>query len=215
LVYSDNTSRYVWIAVIITVILVIIGYGFWGPQIDRVLRGSVLLSQVTPIVQLEQDYLLDLQEALAFLTKEEVASSEALQQRFIETLFIHVNEFDETKPAAAEKFLKEYYAFPEPIPPGVQGEISTSADKFIISYPIFAAGGSSTDTTTTTSTGTTTTASTDGSTSTTSSTEKDFQPFLDQIITILANHQVSTNNYQSVKRAQTIQSLMEAFANEL
>ncbi len=186
----------------------IVAYAFWGPQLDKLLRGNVLLSQITPIVQLEQEYLLKLENSLSPLSPEEVASAEALQQRFIETLFIHVKEFDVKDSNSATKFLVEYYGFTEPIPAGVQENMKAAVEKFIISYPLFADGENSSDTTSTTSTETT-------NNTTSASAEKDFQPFLDQIITILANHQVSTNNHQSVKRAQTIQSLMEAFANEL
>jgi hypothetical protein len=173
-----------------------VAYTFWGDQINKLLRGNVLLSQVTPIVQVDQDYLLNLPDALKPLTAAEVASAESIQQRFIETLYIHVNEFDETNVGAAMAFLQEYYKFPLPIPLSVETNIKAAADKFIITYPLFAAGNSTTGTPAVTA-------------------EGDYQAFLDQLITILANHQVSTNNYQSVKRAQTLQSLADAFVNQL
>lgn len=183
----------------ITTLLAVFAYVFFGPQINTLLKGDVLFSQVTPLVQSDQDYLLNLQDALSPLSTEEVASSESLQQRFLETLFIHVNEFDETNAESSKNFLTEYYQFPPPVPTTVQTQIDTSVEKFLISYPLFAASGSTDSTTTTPAV----------------SAEGDYQAFPDQLITILANHQVSTNNYQSVKRAQTVQSLMEAFTNEL
>lgn len=191
----------------ITIVLVIVGYSVWGPQIDRLLKGNVLLGQVTQLVQLDQDYLLNnLPDALAPLAAEEVSSEENLQQRFIETLFIHANEFDTASVDEAKEFLYEYYGFPAPVPTSVQEVIAEATQKFFTSYPLFAANGSTDTPSTTTGTDTSTA---------TSSGSFDKQAFVDQLITILANHQVSTNNYQSVKRSQTIQSVMELFAEQL
>lgn len=45
-------------------------------------------------------------------------------------------------------------------------------------------------------------------------TQFNFTPFINQILSILANHQVATNNYQAVQRSQTTRSLLDALIKQ-
>jgi len=167
----------------------IVGFSFLGyltftDKLPDFLNGRFFLSQVTPIQQADLAYLQNL-NGLAPLN---VSSIEELEQTLIETLLLHINEFDSADALAAEQYLKGYYEMLSPIPPEVANALTSAAQKFLQAQVIM----------TTASTTTTT-----------------FSPFINQVLSVLANHQVATNNYQAVKRAQTSRSLLDALILQL
>ncbi|MGE3278490.1 MAG: hypothetical protein AB7J40_01650 [Candidatus Altimarinota bacterium] len=166
--------------------VVIVGLGFLGylsstDQLPAFLNGRLFLSQVTPIEQTDLTYL----QNLTGLAPLNVTSIEELQQKLIETLLLHVNEFDQASATAAEDYLKKYYDMTDPIPPSVLNAIAAAAQKFLQAQIVVNA-----NTTT-------------------------FSPFINQVLSVMANHEVSTNHHQAVKRAQTSRALLDALINQL
>jgi len=166
--------------------VVIVGFSFLGyltytDKLPSFLDGRFFLSQVTPIQPSELTYL----QTLNGLAPLDVTSIEDLEQKLIETLLLHINEFDKTSATAAEEYLKNYYAMTEPIPPPVANAIAASAQKFLQAQIIVNANTSP------------------------------FSPFINEVLSVLANHEVSTNNHQAVKRSQTSKALLDALIKQL
>jgi hypothetical protein len=163
----------------------VLGFLSYSDKLPDFLNGRFFLSQVTPIPQNDLLYLQNL-NGLAPLN---VSSLEELQQVMIETLIVHINEFDSTSTLAAEAYLKQYYEMTDPIPPEVANAVAASAQKFLQAQIILTASSNTTT--------------------------NNFSPFINEVLSAMANHQVATNNHQAVKRAQTSRSLLESLINEL
>lgn len=175
--------KYLFVSVFI-VSFSFLGYLTYTDKLPDFLGGRFFLSQVTPLQQTDLAYV----QSLTGLAPLNVSSIEDLEQALIETLLVHINEFDSTDALAAEEYLKDYYEMPSPIPPEVANAVTSAAQKFLQAQVIMTAASTTTTT---------------------------FSPFINQVLSVLANHQVATNNYQAVKRAQTSRSLLDALILQL
>ena len=183
MVYTGGINgKYLLLALI--VVAGLLGYLGYAGKIGDFFSGRMFLGQVitTPLQQTEIDYLKNL-NGLASLSG--VSTEEDLQQKFIETLLIHSQEFDKTSATAAERYLKDYYKITGTnVPDKVTESIKISAQKFLQAAAL-------------------------------TPTQFNITPFINEVLSILANHQVSTNNYQAVQRAQTTRSLLDALIKQL
>lgn len=182
MVYSGNINgKYLLIALL--VMGSFIGYLSYSGNVGNFFSGRMFLGQVisTPLQQSDITYIESL-TGLAFLTG--ITTQEDLQQRFIETLLVHSQEFDKTSQVAAENYLKDYYDMTLPIPAKISEIVTTSAQRFLQGATVIP-------------------------------TQFNFTPFINQVLSILANHQVATNNHQAVQRAQTTRSLLDALIKQL
>ena len=166
--------------------IAIVGFSFLGyltytDNLPQLLNGRLFLSQVTPIEDSDLTYL----QSLNGLAPLDVNSIQELEQKLIETLLSHVNEFDSTSAPEAEEYLKTYYAMTDPIPSSVLNAVSAAAVKFLQAQILVNANTST------------------------------FSPFINEVLSVLANHEVSTNNHQAVKRSQTSRALLDSLLKQL
>ena len=182
MVYSGNINgKYLLLALLIMASFV--GYLAYSGNVGNFFSGRMFLGQVltsTPLQQSDIDYITNL-TGLAPLTG--VSTQEDLQQRFIETLLVHSQEFDKTSQLAAENYLKDYYEMTDPIPAKILEIVTTSTQRFLQGANVIP-------------------------------TQFNFTPFINQVLSILANHQVATNNHQAVQRAQTTRNLLDALIKQ-
>lgn len=187
MVYTDKNRRFLVIGMVL-IITVGLLYALAGDRIKDILSSN-FQTQLLALDQTDQDYLLNLPNATGALVQANVVSNEALEQAFLETLIIHKDEFDTSSETAAKDFLYQYYGFPEPVPTSVQNVIAEGITKFVQTSPFL--------------------------NNTNNTTPPEYEDFINKLLTIMANHQTVTNNHQTVRRAQTTRSLLDAFVNEL
>jgi hypothetical protein len=115
----------------------------------------------------------------------QVDSLETLQQLMIETLLDHMNEFDSNSDLAAKSYVLGYFQMNEP-PSNIDATIDTAVQKFLQFKAFMPAIASMTIT-----------------------------PFLNEVLSVLANHQALPNNHQTIKRQQTGKNLLEALIKQM
>lgn len=139
LVYSDRPHRFRNI-VFFLLVVGLLGTGwYYRANIISTFTGQGLQTQLLALPDEDQEYLLNLSNGLAFFSEQEVSSSAAFQQRIIETLIVHANEFDPEDVESALAYVVDYYGFEEPIPEQIQFDLIDAAEKFVQSYPLVAA----------------------------------------------------------------------------
>lgn len=185
MVYSDTGPRRFLTILLVLIGLAMAGFLIWGDQIQDRLSFLDLRGQVTPVQQSLMDYLKIQPGAVGALDLNAIANNEDIQQQFLQTLLTHQNEFDTSSVTAAQSYLRDYYGFLEPVPAELTQIIQASAQQFLQALTLI---GSSSGT---------------------------ISPFVNDILTIIANHRVATNNYQAVQRSQSTRLLLERLIEEL
>ncbi len=213
MVYSDSGPRKILAVAIVVIGLSFFTYGYFGDQISNWINTQNFLSQVTnnggqqtPLSATEIQYLesrngtvslagITTIEAFQDLCQQELASSGLASTDDQQTLVEYLNSaFD------------------------IDGNAPSLIPALIIDSTITfqnSTAGSQTGTTTTTTTtsGTATTGTTSGTGGSTGDGENDV--FLNNILSIMANHGASSNQHSVLQQHNTTQNLLNALFDEL